>query len=183
MKWAIDPTHSSVTFTIRQMISKVRGEMKIKEGWIETENEDLSQAKLGVVLDGATLTITEPPLALTVTNYSGITFTSKRIDAKDRSDFKVIGDLTIHGITREVTLNAGFNGEGTDPMGNRRIGFSADTSLSRKAFNLTWNQALEAGGFILGDDVKLDIDVEAVPATALGGVASRTEPEAVLVAR
>ncbi len=183
MDWAIDPTHSSVTFTIRQMMSKVRGEMKIKEGWIATENVDLSRARVGVVLDGATVTITEPAVALTVTNYPQITFTSKRIDAKDPSSFKVIGDLTIHGITREVILNAGFNGEVTDPTGNRRIGFSADTSLSRKDFNLTWNDALEAGGFFLGDDVKLDIDVEAVPASAAAAAASKNEPEAVLAAR
>jgi polyisoprenoid-binding protein YceI len=183
MKWAIDPTHSSVTFTIRQLMSKVRGEMKIKEGWIETENEDFSRAGVEVVLDAATVTITAPPVTLTLSNYPVTTFKSKRVEAKDPSSIKVIGDLTIHGITREVTLRAGFNGEGTDSSGNRRIGFSADGSLSRKAFNLTWNQALEAGGFIFGDNVKLDIDVEAVPATAQAGATSKTEPEAALAAR
>ncbi len=164
MKWAIDPTHSSVTFTIRQLISKVRGEMKIKEGWIETENQDFSRAAVEVVLDAATVTITAPPVTLTLADYPVITFKSKRVEAKDPSSIKVAGDLTIHGISREVTLSAGFNAEGTDTWGNRRIGFSAEGRLSRKDFSLTWNQALEAGGFILGDEVKLDIDVEAVPA-------------------
>jgi polyisoprenoid-binding protein YceI len=180
MNWVIDPTHSSVTFTIRQRLSKVRGEIKIKEGWIKTENEDLSSAKVGVVFDGATLSISEPPVALTATNYPGITFQSTRVETKDPSNFKLIGDLTIHGITREVTLNAEFNGEETDPTGNRRIGFSADSSLSRKDFSLTWNDALEAGGFMLGDEVKLDIDVEAVPASVPAG-AKATEAEAALV--
>jgi polyisoprenoid-binding protein YceI len=164
MKWAIDTTHSSVTFTIRQLMSKVRGEMKIKEGWIETENEDFSRGSVEVALDAATVAITAPPVTFTLADYPGISYKSRRVEAKDPSDIKVIGDLTIHGITREVPLSAAFNGEATDSMGNRRIGFSAEGTLSRKDFNLTWNQALEAGGFILGDDVKLDIDVEAVPA-------------------
>ncbi len=124
-----------------------------------------------------------PPVTLSVTDYPGITFTSKRVEAKNPSSFKVIGDLTIHGITREVSLNAGFNGEGTDPMGNRRIGFSADGKLSRKDFNLTWNKALEAGGFILGDDVKLDIDVEAVPANTTTEARAVLEGEPVLASR
>jgi len=182
MKWAIDPTHSSVTFTIRQLISKVRGEMKIKEGWIETENEDFSRAGVEVVLDAATVTITAPPVTLTLADYPVITFKSKRVEAKDPSSIEVIGDLTIHGITREVTLHAGFNGEGTDSWGNRRIGFSADGRLSRKDFNLTWNQALEAGGFILGDDVKLDIDVEAVPARSPAETDAEVHAEAAVAA-
>jgi polyisoprenoid-binding protein YceI len=173
MKWAIDPSHSSVTFTIRHMMSKVRGEMKVKEGWIETADDDLSKAKVEVVLDANSIDTGVEPRDnhlrsadghFDVANYPTITFKSKRIEGKDRSNFKVIGDLTIHGVTKEIVLNASFTGEGIDPWGNRRVGFSAETRLNRKDFNLTWNQALEAGGFLLGDDVKVEIDVEAVAA-------------------
>src|SRR2546428_8318310 len=194
MKWAFDAYHSSVTFTIRHMMSKVRGQMKIKEGWIEVDNDNLSTAKVGVVLDAASIDtgvemrdhhLRSADGHFDVANYPTIIFTSKRIEGKDPSNFKVIGDLTIHGVTKEVALSASFNGEGKDPWGNRRSGFSAETKLNRKDFNLTWNQALEAGGFLLGDDVKLDIDVEALPAQtpAEAEIEAEIEAEAAVEAR
>src|SRR5207245_1812752 len=173
MKWAFDVDHSSGTFTIRHMMSKVRGQMKIKEGWIEVDNENLSTAKVGVVLDAASIDtgvemrdnhLRSADGHFDVANYPTITFTSTRIEGKDASNFKLIGDVTIHGITKEVVLDASFNGEGKDPWGNRRVSFDAQTKLNRKDYDLTWNQALEAGGFILGDEVKLEMGVEAVPA-------------------
>ena len=173
MKWAIDGSHSNVSFTIRHLMSKVRGEMKIKEGWIETEGEDLSKARVQVVIDANSVDTGVEPRDnhlrsadghFDVANYPTIVFKSTRVIGKDRSDFRVVGQLTIHGVTREVTLEAGFTGEATDPWGKRRVGFSASTKLNRKEYNLTWNQALEAGGFLLGDDVRIDIDLEAVAA-------------------
>jgi polyisoprenoid-binding protein YceI len=173
MKWAIDPSHSSVTFTIRHMMSKVRGQMKVKEGIIEVDNNSLTTAKVDVALDASTVDtgvemrdnhLRSADGHFDVANYPTITFKSTRVEGTDPSSFKVLGDVTIHGKTKEVTLNASFNGEGKDPWGNRRVSFSAETKLNRKDYDLTWNQALEAGGFLLGDDVKLEIDLEAVPA-------------------
>src|SRR5436305_3045800 len=173
MKWAIDAYHSSVAFTIRHMMSRVRGEMKITEGWIDAEGDNLSQARVEVVLDAATINtgvemrdnhLRSADGHFDVANYPTISFTSTRIEGKDPSNFKVIGDVTIHGITKEVVLEASFNGEGKDPWGNRRVSFDAQTKLNRKDYDLTWNQALEAGGFILGDEVKLELGVEAVRA-------------------
>ena len=175
MKWAIDGSHSNVSFTIRHLMSKVRGEMKIKEGWIETEGEDLAKARVEVVIDANSVDTGVEPRDnhlrsadghFDVANYPTIVFKSTRVIGNDPSDFKVVGQLTIHGVTTEVTLQAGFTGEATDPWGKRRVGFSASTKLNRKDYNLTWNQALEAGGFLLGDDVRIDIDVEAVAAEA-----------------
>jgi polyisoprenoid-binding protein YceI len=192
MKWAIDANHSSVTFTIRHMMSKVRGQMKIKEGWIEVDNDDQSTAKVDVVLDAATINtgvemrdnhLRSADGNFDVANYPTITFKSKRVEGKDSSNFKVIGDLTIHGVTRGVTLNASFNGEGKDPWGNRRGSVSAETKLSRKDFDLTWNQALEAGGFLLGDDVKIEIDLEAVPAQTPAEANEKVEAEAAVESR
>jgi len=192
MKWKIDPNHSSVTFTIRHMMSKVRGEMKIKEGWIDADHDGVSKAGVEVVLDAASIDtgvaardnhLRSADGNFDVANYPTITFKSKRTEGDDPSDFKVIGDVTIHGTTREVALNANFTGEGKDPWGNRRVGFSAETKLNRKDFNLTWNQALEAGGFLLGDDVKLDIDVEAVPAPTPAAAEGEIEAEAAVEAR
>ena len=192
MKWAFDVYHSSVTFTIRHMMSKVRGQMKIKEGWIEVDNENLSTAKVEVVLDAATIDtgvemrdnhLRSADGHFDVANYPTITFKSTRVEGKDPSSFQVIGDLTIHGITKEVTLIASFNGEGKDPWGNRRVSFDAETRLNRKDYDLTWNQGLEAGGFILGDEVKLEIGVEAVPAPTPAEAEKEIEAEVALESR
>ena len=191
MKWAIDGSHSNVSFTIRHLMSKVRGEMKIKEGWIETDGEDLTKARAEVVIDANSVDTGVEPRDnhlrsadghFDVANYPTIVFKSTRVIGNDRSDFKVVGQLTIHGVTKEVTLQAGFSGEATDPWGKRRVGFSASTKLNRKDYNLTWNQALEAGGFLLGDDVRIDIDVEAVAAQAPAEAQQEIEAEAILEA-
>jgi polyisoprenoid-binding protein YceI len=192
MKWEIDPFHSSVTFTIRHMMSKVRGQMKIKEGWLEGDSDHPSDGRVEVVLDAASIDtgveardnhLRSADGHFDVANYPTITFKSTRLDGSDPSSFQVIGDLTIHGVTKPVTLNAGFGGEGKDPWGNRRLSFSADTKLNRKDFNLTWNQALEAGGFLLGDDVRVDIDLEAVPARTPAEATAEIEAEAVVESR
>jgi len=192
MKWAIDASHSSVTFTIRHMMSKVRGQMQVKEGWVEVENDDLSTAKVDVVLDAASIDtgqemrdnhLRSADGHFDVANYPTIIFKSKRVEGKDRSNFKVMGDLTIHGKTKEVALNASFNGEGKDPWGNRRVSFSAETKLNRKDYDLTWNQTLEAGGFLLGDDVKVEIDLEAVPAQTPAEAKKEIEAEAAVESR
>src|SRR2546421_4097221 len=192
MKWAIDPSHSTVTFTIRHMMTKVRGEMQVKNGWIDADNDELSKARVEVVLDAATIDtgvemrdnhLRSADGHFDVANYPTITFKSKRVEGKDRSNFKVTGDVTIHGVTKEVTLDASFNGEGKDPWGNRRVSFDAQTKLNRKDYNLTWNQALEAGGFILGDEVKLEMGVEAVPAPTPAEAEKEIEAEVALESR
>ena len=192
MKWAIDPSHSSVTFSIRHLMSKVRGEMKVKEAWIETDGDDLSKARVEVVLDPATINtgiemrdnhLRSADGHFDVANYPTITFKSKRVEGKDRSNFKVIGDLTIHGITKEVVLIASFSGRGKDAYGKERVGFSAETKVNRHDFNLTWNQTVETGGLVLGDDVKIEIDVEAVAAEVPAEATQEIEAEAALESR
>lgn len=192
MKWAFDVYHSSVTFTIRHMMSKVRGQMKIKEGSIQVDNDNLSTARVEVVLDAATIDtgveardnhLRSADGHFDVANYPTITFTSTRIEGTNPEKFKVIGDVTIHGIGKEITLDASFNGEGKDPWGNRRVSFDAETKLNRKDYDLTWNQALEAGGFILGDEVKLEIGIEAVPAPTPAAAEKEIEAEVALESR
>ena len=192
MKWEFDVYHSSVTFTIRHMMSKVRGQMQIKEGWIEVDNDNLSTARVEVVLDAASIDtgvemrdnhLRSADGHFDVANYPTITFKSKRVEGKDLANFKVIGDLTIHGKSREVALDASFNGEGKDPRGSRRLSFEAQTKLNRKDYDLTWNQALEAGGFILGDEVKLEIGVEAVPAPTPAEAEKEIEAEVAFESR
>jgi len=192
MKWEIDSFHSSVTFTIRHMMSKVRGQMRIKEGWLEGDTEHPTDSRIEVVLDPATIDtgveardnhLRSADGHFDVANYPTIAFKSTRVEGTDPSSFQVIGDLTIHGLTKQVTLNAAYNGEGKDPWGNRRLSFSAETKLNRKDYNLTWNQALEAGGFMLGDDVRVDIDLEAVPAKTPAEAAAEIQGEVLIESR
>lgn len=192
MKWAIDPSHSSVTFTIRHLMSRVRGEMKVKEGWIDTDSGDPRTSRVEVLLDAATINtgiamrdnhLRSADGHFDVANYPTITFKSTSIEGTDPSSFKVVGDLTIHGVTREVSLNASFGGQGKDAYGKDRVGFSADTKVNRKDFNLTWNQTVETGGFVLGDDVRIDIDVEAVAAEASAEAEQEIEAEAAIESR
>jgi polyisoprenoid-binding protein YceI len=192
MKWAIDTNHSSVVFTIRHIMSKVRGQMKVREGWIEVDHDDLTTATVNVVLDAATIDtgvemrdnhLRSPDGHFDVTNYPTITFVSKRVEGKDPSNFKLIGDLTIHGVSKEVVLRASFNGEGKNAYRKRVVSFSAETTLNRKDFNLTWNQKLETGGFLLGDEVKVEIDLEAVPAETPVEAKREIEAEAAVESR
>ncbi|HYM50359.1 MAG TPA: YceI family protein [Candidatus Limnocylindrales bacterium] len=172
MKWSIDPAHSMAYFSIRHMMAKVRGQMKIKEGWIEAEN-DHTTAKVFVVLDAASIHtgveardnhLRSADGHFDVANFPEITFKSTRVEGKSPERFKVYGDLTIRGITRPVVLEATFGGQGKDAWGNPRVSFSAETTLNRKDFGLTWNAPLEAGGWLLGDEVKIELEVEATPA-------------------
>jgi len=173
MKWAIDPAHSIANFSIRHMMSKVRGMISVKEGWIEAdEKEDPSSARVEVVLDAASINTgvaardadLRSPNHLDVEKYPTMTFRSKRIERSDPKQFVLIGDLAIHGGTGDVRLECSFGGAAKDPWGNRRLSFSAKTRINRKDFGLTWNAALETGGFLVGDDVDIDIEVEAIPA-------------------
>jgi polyisoprenoid-binding protein YceI len=181
-----------VVFTIRHIMSKVRGQMKVKEGWLEVDNDDLTTARVNAILDAATIDtgvemrdnhLRSPDGHFDVANYPIITFASKRVEGKDPSNFKLIGDLTIHGVTKEVVLKASYNGQGKNAFGKRVVSFSAETTLIRKDYNLTWNQKLETGGFLLGDDVKVEIDLEAVPAATPVEAKQEIEAEAAVESR
>jgi polyisoprenoid-binding protein YceI len=180
VKWALDPSHSTTNFAIRHMMSKVRGTISVKEGWIEAdEKEDPSSAKVEVVLDAASVHTgvaardadLRSPNFFEVEKYPTITFRSKRIEGDDPKHFVITGDLTMHGVTKEIQLESSFGGEAKDPWGNRRLSFSGKTRINRKDWNLNWNAALEAGGFLVGDDVDVDLEVEAVPAVVPAAVA------------
>lgn len=164
--WQIDPAHTSVEFAVRHlMISTVRGRF----GSVSGSLTGLGQApSLSVTIDAASIDtrVAQRDEHLRsadffdVANHPTITFTSTRLEGKPTGSFRLIGDLTIRGITRDVALDVEYQGGGKDPWGNERMGFSASGKLDRKAFGLTWNQVLEAGGLTVGDEVKFTIDVE-----------------------
>lgn len=170
--YAIDPTHSTAEFVVRHlMIAKVRGRFAGVAGTIEVREGTDLPASVTATLQTATIVTGDPQrdghLAsadfFDAATYPTIEFRSTGI-AGAGSDFELRGDLTMHGTTLPVVLRATYEGRTTDPWGNQRIGYEAHGKISRKDFGLTWNQALETGGVAVGDEVKIELSVEAIAA-------------------
>ncbi|MBX9244621.1 YceI family protein [Actinotalea ferrariae] len=169
--WTIEASHSSASFTVRHAgISKTRGTIAITDGAI-TIGEDLASSSVTATLDPATVDTRDANRDghlksadfFEVEAFPTWTFTSTAVEARG-DEYVVVGDLTIHGVTKQVELEVEFNGAATDPFGNARLGFSAKTEFSRKDFGLTWNAALETGGVLVSDKVKVSLEIEAIKA-------------------
>src|SRR5262249_30775124 len=166
--WAIDPAHTHVAFAVKHlMISTVRGRFSGVTGTVHTDEADPTKGDVGIEIDAATIDTREPqgdahlksPNFFAVDKFPNRTFKSTRV-AGSADEFKVTGDLTIHGVTKPVTLEVTSEGRAKDPWGGERAGFTATTSLKRGEFGLNWNQVLETGGFLVGDEIKISIDAE-----------------------
>lgn len=175
--WEIDPNHTTVEFAVKHMMfTTVRGRFKGVKGTITANEEDPDRSSVDVEIDAASIDTgvadrdahLKSADFLDVQNHPTLTFRSKRIEgAADKAGdrFKVIGDLTIHGKTIEVTLDATYEGRGGDPWGGTRAGATAKTEIDRREWGLQWNQALETGGILVGNTVKIDMDIQAVKKT------------------
>ena len=169
--WTIDPAHSNVEFAVKHlMISTVKGRFADVKGTIQYNESNPAASKVEIDIGtGSVDTRAEQrdahlrsPDFFDVEQFPAMTFKSKRIQGDINAEFKLIGDLMIKGTTREVALDAEFQGRTRDPWGSERMGFEAKGKINRKDFGLNWNQALDAGGWVLGDDIKLSIEVELV---------------------
>jgi polyisoprenoid-binding protein YceI len=171
--WKIDPTHSHAQFAIRHlMISSVKGRFGAVNGTVRMDESDITRSEVEAAIDVNTIHTHEAQRDahlksadfFDAEHHPTIDFRSARITdvSADKSEFKVIGNLTIHGVSREVTLSVTSEGRGKDPWGGERAGFSAHTKIKRSDFGLSWNQVLETGGFVVGDEVKITLDVELV---------------------
>ncbi len=169
--WEIDPTHSTIGFVARHaMVAKVRGGFSEFTGTMTLDGADpaKSSAQLTIVASSFSSNSDEPDAHvksadfLDVEQFPTLTFTSTAVTAKGDDEFIVTGDLTIHGVTKPVDVKFELLGTSQDPWGNTRIGFEGKAEISRKEFGLVWNVALETGGVLVGDTVKLEMDVEAV---------------------
>jgi polyisoprenoid-binding protein YceI len=169
--WAIDPAHTHVEFAVKHlMISTVRGRFAGVSGTVITNDADPAKGIAEIEIDAASIDTRESqrdahlksPDFFDVEAHPKLIFKSKRITDVKGNAFKLIGDLTIHGVTREVALDVTSGGRGKDPWGGERAAFSGHTTIKRSDYGLTWNQALEAGGFLVGDDIKISLDVELV---------------------
>lgn len=170
VQYDIDAAHSSVTFKVRHlMISQVKGEFTKLSGKIGFDPGNPAASSVDVTIDAASVHTREPQRDehlrsadfLDVTRFPNITFQSKEVVAAGKDSFEVTGDLSIHGVTQRVALLVdSVTPEAKDPWGYLRRGAAASLTISRKDFGLHWNAPLEAGGFVVGDDVHITIDVE-----------------------
>ena len=167
--WTIDASHSEAGFSVRHAgISKVRGTVAITEGTVVV-GDDLTVTSVAATLDPSTISTGDAGRDghlksadfFDVEQFAAWTFASTSVRA-DGSDYVIVGDLTIHGVTKSVELETEFNGTAVDPYNNLRAGFAASTTISRKEFGLTWNAALEAGGVLVSDKVVISIDIAAI---------------------
>ena len=170
--WQIDPMHTNVEFTVRHMmISNVKGQFEKTSGTIDADANDPTAAKVDATIDASSLNTRvekrdmhlKSPDFLDVAKYPTITFKSTKIEAAGPNKWTVTGDLTLHGVTKPIVLDVEASGPPIhDPMGNMRAGASATAKIKRSDFGLTWNKVLESGGVMVGDEVAISIDVEAI---------------------
>lgn len=169
--WQLDASHSSIGFSVRHlMIAKVNGSFGSFEASFSGNETDLSKSTVDVKIDTASIdtsndqrdTHLRSPDFFDAEKFPAITFAGKRIVGDAFGTLKLVGDLTIRGVTKEITLDATFEGRAKDPWGNSRLGYAATGKINRSDFGLTWNQALEAGGVVVSEEVKISVEASFV---------------------
>jgi polyisoprenoid-binding protein YceI len=171
MSWLIDSAHTEANFTVRHMmISNVRGQFQKVNGTVEFDEANPANTRVDVQIEVASINTREEkrdahlksPDFFDAEQYPYLTFKSKRVEVKDATHARLIGDLTIRDVTKEASLDVEFNGSAKSPWGTTSAGFSAKTSIKRKDWGLNWNVALETGGWLVGDEVHISIELEIV---------------------
>ena len=170
--YKIDPAHSTAQFVVRHMmITNVRGAFSNISGSVTWDAANPSQSKIEAIIDATTIQTNEANRDthlksadfLEVEKFPTINFTGTGVKSTGDDELEVRGDLTIHGVSKPVALKVdGPTAEGKDPWGNARIGASATTKIKRSDFGLMWNSALETGGFLVGDDLKVEIELSLI---------------------
>jgi len=169
--WVIDSAHSAGDFAIKHMmISTVRGHFKITEGQIVINEENHTASSVSATIDPKSLNTREEKRDAHLQSgdffeadkYPTITFQSTRVQKVNDTNWKVFGNLTLHGVTKEVEMDVEEGGEIKDPYGKQRRGFTAETTINRSDWGVTYNAVLEAGGVMVSDKVKITLDISAV---------------------
>ena len=165
----IDRGHSEVAFQVRHLLSKVRGRFTDFAGTIDFDEGQPERSRVDVTIQAASIDTAEADRDkhlrsadfFDVEKFPVLTFKSRSVAHRRGESYDVLGDLTIHGVTKQVTLPASFLGRAKDPWGNEKVVFEAELTLNRKDFGLSWNAALETGGFLVGDEVKVLLSIQA----------------------
>jgi polyisoprenoid-binding protein YceI len=170
MAWEIDPVHSQVTFSVRHLVvSTVKGQFKVISGQLHIDEQNPANSSVEAQVDVASIDTRDKnrdghlqsPDFFDAVQYPTITFKSTKVEPLGGKEYSVTGDLTLHGVSKPVTFKAEYAGQGKSPYGFQVAGLTATTKISRKDWGLNWNVALEAGGFMVSDEVKIEIDLEA----------------------
>jgi len=168
--YEIDPAHTRLGFVARHaMVSKVRGSIPGASGRIHIDGQDPTQSRVEVSVPMENITTDQPQRDehlrsadfFDVKSYPDLTFRTTKVEARGDAEYRVTGDLTVRDTTRPIVLDVEFTGATTDPWGNFRVGFEARGEISRKEWGISWNAVLETGGVMVGDKIKLELDVEA----------------------
>lgn len=169
MSWNLDTSHSRIGFAVKHMmVSTVRGEFKAYTGSLQLDEADFTKSVITGEIDVASIDTRDEGRDghlksadfFDVENHPKMTFKSTRIEAKGGNDYVIYGDLTIRGVTREIAVSTEYSGKHQNPWGSTVTGFSGSATINRKDFGLEWNVALETGGILVGEKVKLEIEVE-----------------------
>lgn len=171
MAWEIDAAHSQATFAIKHMmISTVKGHFNVLSGHLHIDEQNPANSWVEAQVEVASINTRDAnrdghlrsPDFFDAEKYPVITFKSTKVEHVEGDEYKVTGDLTIRDVTKPVVLKAEYTGQGKDPWGGTRAGLTATGKIDRTEFGLTWNNTLETGGVLVGNDVKIEIDLEAV---------------------
>lgn len=171
MTWQIDNAHSEINFSVRHMmISNVRGRFESFSGEVYFDEQDPANTTVEVMIDADSINTREPNRDnhlrsadfLYAEKYPYLTFHTKRVEITGKNRARMVGDLTIRDSTREVILVVEYSGQAKSPWGAISAGFSATGTINRKDWGLTWNQALETGGLLVGDEIKINVEVEII---------------------
>lgn len=173
VKLVIDQQHSNVGFSVRHLFTQVRGEFGKFEGTIHYDEENIEGSKVTASIEAASIDTgvksrdddLRSDRFFDAATYPTLEFVSTSVRKTGEMTFQIPGKLTMHGVTRDVVLDAGFLGKGKDPWGNLKYGFHAETRVNRKDYGMEWNEVLETGGLLVGDEVTITLDIEAMPAS------------------
>jgi polyisoprenoid-binding protein YceI len=168
----IDKAHSEAYFQIRHLITHVRGHFSDFSGVVDLNKDKPEESSVSFTVQASSIDTSEAdrdnhlrsPDFFDVEKYPTLDFKSTAISKKSAEEYDVTGDLTIHGVTKQVTMPVSFMGFVQDPWGNQRAGFESETKINRKDFGLTWNAVLETGGLMMGDEIKISLSIQAVAA-------------------
>jgi len=170
--FAIDKTHSEAAFSVRHLITRVRGRFADFSGSIDFNADTPAQSSVRFAIQAASIDTGTPDRDkhlrsddfFSVEQHPAITFVSSAITPSSGQTYNVTGDLTMRGVTKAITVPVTFLGSAVDPWGNEKIAFEGEVTINRKDFGLNWNAALETGGFLVGDDVKISLSIQAAAA-------------------
>ncbi len=170
--YTIDKAHSEAGFQVRHLVSKVRGRFTDFEGTIQADEKNPGRSSVQVTIQAASIDTDQPDRDahlrsadfFKVDEFPTLSFVSTSVAPAGGNAYVVAGDLTIRGVTRRLAVPVTFLGQARDPWGHERAGFEAEFTINRKDFGLTWNAALETGGFLVGDEIKIALSFEAIEA-------------------